>query len=125
MNDKRPKKKEEESSIKFKRKQQLVDRIAFDNDVLGGSTTSYRALLSHKLTKFHRSIIVINTLFFGKVCLANACIELLSERVNTLYSVLSTQYAVYAVCDILSALFSIKYCQIGCNALDNLTVESR
>lgn len=76
MNDKRPKEKEEESSIKFKRKQQLVARSAFDNDVLGGSTTSYRALLSHKLTKFHRSIIVINTLFFGNECLANACIEL-------------------------------------------------
>lgn len=36
MNDKRPREKEEDRSIRFKRKQQLVARSAFDNDVLRG-----------------------------------------------------------------------------------------
>lgn len=54
---------------------------------------------------------------------ANACIELwVPEWILFIqYLVLSVRYA---VCGILSALFSIKYCQIGCNAPDDLTVES-
>lgn len=69
----------------FKRTQQLVARSAFDNDVLWGSTTSYRALLS-QLTKFHRSIIVINASVFWQRVRMRA----LNSESQSEYSLFST-----------------------------------